>query len=117
MLTVRYDPFHGQAIADAVVPIFVQGMLHTLKTEGGYGYCIGTALILDELRLQILKGNLKPEDLVVLYNGDELHFTDFAVPTKEDRWPRGMFEYTDDLVTRIVMAQCEKSKRKREAQQ
>lgn len=119
MLKVYYDPLNGHAVPDAIVPIYVQGIIGALATEegkqGDVTRTISTGLIIDELRLQILLDKLNPEDLVVIYNDEELHFTNYAVPAEDDRWIPGMFEYTDDLVSRVLRAQCNRSKKAKQA--
>lgn len=63
MITVKYDPFIGQAIQDGLACDVVDEAIIKSRTENVY-LVVGNSLVLDLFRLRVAQGNLSPNSVV-----------------------------------------------------
>ena len=96
MIFAHWDPEHGIALPDNAVDAWAQSLLTLHQESGEVVVEIGSETLVDALRLLVCRGQVKPEDLAFICNGEILTVNEGGrLPV----WPKG---FCDKTISQVV---------------
>ena len=94
-----YDAHVGQPIADGLVENYVTNLISHKNTITCPIHTTSSALVIHTLRACIAEGKVSCDDVIFIFNGDEL------LPDKDGRlakWPDGFADHFDKTLDRLL---------------
>lgn len=97
-----------EAVPDAAAAAHVDSVLARFRQDGyPEGFSCGQEVIVNELRLRVQRGELAPEQLVFVHEGQHLSVNRAG---KLSAWPRGFCDVTVRQVSALVKGACAQAK-------
>lgn len=102
-IKITYDPIVGVVMPDALVNRWIDGLC-TLTED--VSVCIGSELILHELRARHAEGRLTLDSTIeyVFPDGLERDYVTLNEYGRIDRWPPGFADYSEKALERLLTA-------------
>lgn len=108
MLRVVFNPFHGDAVADGRVAEYVNKQIGEFQANpGSMEIVIGVSTILYELRLRVLRGELRHDMLCFVFDNTEILVNEYG---KLSAWPEGFADCLDKYLSELVLADIGRNK-------
>ena len=98
VMIVTYDPTdYRSAVPDALALQEAERII-----AHGVDTVVSNAMVIDCLRLQVVKGKLDKDDLIVQFNGEPLVLNKYA---NFDQYPKGFGDHSMNIVRELMMTQ------------
>ncbi len=98
VMIVTYDPTdYRSAVPDALALQEAERII-----AHGVDTVVSNAMVIDCLRLQVVKGMLDKDDLIVQFNGEPLVLNKYA---NFDQYPKGFGDHSVNIVQELMMTQ------------
>lgn len=105
MITVTYNPNSdiATALADRHVQRFVTDLVECNESIGRATAVVSNQLVVDELRLRIVRQEVKASDVKIVYNGSEWSINDYGVMQDNgEDFPDPHLDISHEIITTTI---------------
>lgn len=99
MLTIKYDPTSGKVISDGLIKDWADKVVEDYKEAINMNITVGSGVMVDAIRVLIMKGKLNYKEIVFRFRGLDLGVD------KNGRlsiWPKGFCDVYDNILEELV---------------
>lgn len=102
MLEIIYTS-EGSVLPDQKVEIWAESVTKRYKARGGTKLHVSAALMVDAIRIQVIRGNIAPED-VQFFNGDDPAPIGINKHGRLEHWPAGFCDVQDNMLNELLQS-------------